>query len=312
MTPSSEDTGSEEEPVILTIIDRSVADSTPSPPPSLLLLLLPPSSSLLLPPRQQRSQDVNSAPGGNLSRRSPPDRRSVLRQLIEEHRLHRLLRCPPFPVTAAVFGPISDWTRPMLTFYDDATENAPGVGGDAGNWGQDRQPSSTSWGRCPRCGRRRPAAALADGAIGSAAGGPGAHVRFGAGEADDAVAVFTSVGKGSMTTTTRRQSSSPRSTAAPPVRDLAPGNADFSTAVRVPRRQLRRTGAGRRNPETTISTADVLASRPRLEADTGRSHSGRRSGSRPAAWADADARSPATCCPRAGLGASSTASVANA
>ncbi len=195
-----------------------------------------------------------------------------------------------FPtVTAAGFGPISDWTRPMLTFYDDATgERTELSAATLGNWA-----AKTANFVVDELGAVPGDVVAVDlpqhwqtAAILLGCWWAGAHVRFGAGEADDAVAVFTSVGRLDDHDDADEVVVTSLDPFALPVRDLAPGVTDFSTAVRVHGDNY---AARVRAAEALndVSTADVLATAA-AQADTDGVTPGARVLST-RGWADADA-----------------------
>ena len=195
----------------------------------------------------------------------------------------------------------------MLTFYDDATgERTELSAATLGNWAAKTANFVVDevGGGARRCGRRRPAAALADGGhlarllVGRCA----CPVRCG--EADDAVAVFTSVGR-LDDHDDADGSSSPRSTRSPCPYVIWRPASPTSPPRSGSRRQLRRTGARRRNPERRLHRR--CWPRPRLRPiPTELPGTGASTAAGPTLM-----RSPATCCP-CNLGASALVSVANA
>lgn len=140
-------------------------------------------------------------------------------------------------VTAAVFGAIGDWTRPMLTFYDDATgERTELSAATLGNWA-----AKTANFVVDELGAAAGDVIVVDlpqhwqtAAILLGCWWAGVQVRFGSpAEYDDAVAVFTSpAGLGAYDDADEVIVTS-LDPFALPVRDLPPGVTDFSTAVRV-------------------------------------------------------------------------------
>ena len=196
-------------------------------------------------------------------------------------------------ITAAVFGAVTDWTRPMLTFYDDATgERTELSAATLGNWA-----AKTANFVVDEVGAVPGDVIVVDlphhwqtAAILLGCWWAGAHVRFGGAGDDEAVAVFTSVDRSGGHRDARGGVATSLDPFALPVRNLPPGVTDFSTAVRVHGDNY----AARARAEAALddaTTAEVLAAALAGAASAGVTAGARVLSTR--TWADADAATAA-------------------